>query len=97
MSAYAIFLRDQMLDQAEYDRYLQLVAPSLANYNGEMLVFNDAIEALEGAPADGSVVIKFPDMATARAWYNGPEYAPYRDIRINATVGRAVLVEGLAG
>ncbi|ASK27877.1 DUF1330 domain-containing protein [Neisseria chenwenguii] len=95
MSAYVIFLRDQMLDQSEYDRYLQLAAPSLTNYNGEMLVLNGAIQALEGAPADGSVVIRFPDMATARAWYNSPEYAPYRDIRINATIGRAVLVNGL--
>ncbi|WP_416191485.1 DUF1330 domain-containing protein [Neisseria sp. CCUG12390] len=96
MSAYVIFLRDQMLNQAEYDRYIREASPSVALYHGEIIVFNGVIQVLEGASADGSVVIKFPDMAAARAWYDSPEYAPHRQIRINATVGRAVLVDGLA-
>lgn len=85
-----------MLDQAEYDRYIQLAAPSVAQHNGEIIVFNGEIEILEGDIAHGSVVIKFPDMATARQWYNSPEYAPYRHIRTEATIGRAVLVAGIA-
>ena len=30
MSAYVVFIRDEMKDQAAYDRYLQLAVPTLA-------------------------------------------------------------------
>ena len=96
MPAYIVFIRDQMLNAEAYAQYLQVAAPTLAKYNGEIIVFNGANEALEGAEIDGSVVLRFPDMASARAWYNSPEYSQVKAMRINATLGRAVLLEGLA-
>ncbi|MCP1660497.1 DUF1330 domain-containing protein [Neisseria perflava] len=94
MAAYAVFIRDKMLDQAEYDRYIREASPSVAQYHGEIIVFNGLAETIEGGHTDGSVIIKFPDMAAARAWYNSPEYSAYKSIRINATEGRAVLLDG---
>ncbi|KAE9528959.1 DUF1330 domain-containing protein [Testudinibacter aquarius] len=96
MSAYVIFIRDNMLDRAGYDEYLAVAAPTLAKHHGEIIVFNGEIEALEGAAADGSVVIKFPDMQAARNWYYGAEYAAVKSQRIAVTQGRAVLVAGIA-
>ncbi|MGR3806598.1 Uncharacterized conserved protein, DUF1330 family [Pasteurella testudinis DSM 23072] len=96
MSAYVIFIRDAMLDRQAYDKYLEVAAPTLAKHHGEIIVFNGEIEALEGAAADGSVVIKFPDMQSARNWYHGAEYAAVKSQRIAATEGRALLVEGIA-
>ena len=95
MTAYVVFIRDEMNDQAAYDRYLQLGVPTLAPFGGEILVANGAHEAFEGADFDGSVVLRFPDMAAARAWYNSPGYAQFKDIRLGATSGRAVLLEGV--
>lgn len=95
MSAYVIFIRDEMKNQAEYDRYLQLAVPTLAPFGGEILAANGAHEAFEGADFDGSVVLRFPDTASARAWYGSPEYGQFKTIRLGATTGRAVLVEGL--
>lgn len=94
MSAYIIFIRDEMKNQAEYDNYLQLGVPTLAPFGGEILVANGAHEALEGPDFDGSVVLRFPDMASARAWYESPEYEQFKTIRLGATAGRAVLLEG---
>ena len=95
MTAYVIFIRDEMKDQAAYDRYLQLGVPTLAPFGGEILVANGEHEALEGADFDGSVVLRFPDMASARAWYNSPEYDQFKSIRLGATTGHAVLVQGI--
>ena len=96
MTAYVIFIRDEMKDQAAYDNYLQLGVPTLAPFGGEILVANGAHETFEGADFDGSVVLRFPDMASARAWYNSPEYEQFKGIRLGATSGRAVLVEGVS-
>ena len=52
-------------------------------------------EALEGADFDGSVVLRFPDMASAKAWYDSTEYGQFKSIRLGATLGRAVLLEGV--
>lgn len=95
MSAYVVFIRDEMKDQAAYDRYLQLGVPTLALFGGEILVANGTHEALEGADFDGSVVLRFPDMASAKAWYGSPEYGQSKSIRLGATLGRAVLLEGV--
>ena len=95
MSAYMIFIRDKMLDANQYAHYLQTAAPTLAAYGGEILVLNGANQSLEGAPIDGAVILRFPDMTAARAWYDSPEYAAVKDQRIAATDGRAILVESL--
>ncbi|MCG7656345.1 DUF1330 domain-containing protein [Wielerella bovis] len=96
MTAYVVFVRDEMKDQAAYDQYLQLGVPTLAPFGGEILVANGVHEAFEGADFDGSVVLRFPDMASARAWYNSPGYAKVKSMRLDATVGRAILLEGVA-
>ncbi len=49
MSAYIVFIRDKMKDRAAYDQYIREAAPTLEKYHGEIIVFNGANEALEGA------------------------------------------------
>jgi uncharacterized protein (DUF1330 family) len=39
-------------------------------------------------------IFEFADMATARAFYNSPEYTRLVEFRKNATTVRLVLVEG---
>lgn len=95
MTAYVIFIRDEMKDRQAYNAYLEAGVPTLAPFGGEILVANGACEAIEGADFDGSVVLRFPSMDAARAWYNSPEYNQLKSARINATVGRAILVEGI--
>jgi len=35
-------------------------------------------EDLEGAPTEGTVILEFPSIEAAKAWYNG---SPYREVR----------------
>ena len=48
MTAYVIFIRDEMKDQSAYDHYLQLGVPTLTPFGGEILVANGEHEAFEG-------------------------------------------------
>ena len=53
------------------------------------------VEVLEGAAPDGVVVLRFPSMEQARAWYDSPEYQEAAKLRVAAADWRVVLVEGL--
>ena len=40
------------------------------------------------------IVIEFPDMAAAKAWYGSQEYGPLITLRQKASTGPVILVEG---
>ena len=50
---------------------------------------------VEGKDADGVVLLQFPDMAAARAWYDSPEYQAAIPERMQAAPYRAIIFEGL--
>ncbi|KCZ90999.1 DUF1330 domain-containing protein [Hyphomonas jannaschiana] len=50
---------------------------------------------LEGADADGVVILRFPDMDAAKAWYTSPEYQAARAHRFQAADYRVILVDGV--
>jgi len=65
---------------------------------GEFLVCPDyPWEVLEGEPPrrTGMVMIEFPLMDEARAWYNGSNYAPLRTLRQSGYKLDLLLVESL--
>jgi uncharacterized protein (DUF1330 family) len=42
-----------------------------------------------------AVVLEFPTMAAARAWYNGPPYREARELRFKCADYRVFLVQGV--
>ena len=78
-----------------YAEYRKQVLPTITKYGGRFIVRGGAHETLEGDWRPGRVVvIEFPDMETARAWYRSKEYGPLVKLRQGASSGRLVLVEG---
>jgi uncharacterized protein (DUF1330 family) len=53
------------------------------------------LEVLEGPPADGVVVVEFPDMVAAHAWYDSPQYQEAKAHRQKAAGYRVMFVQGL--
>jgi uncharacterized protein (DUF1330 family) len=49
---------------------------------------------LEGPAAEGVAILRFPDMAAARAWYDSPAYRQAREHRQLGADYRMLLVEG---
>ena len=94
MSAYVI-ADVQITDAAGYEPYRPLAAASIARFGGRFLVRGGKADLLEGAPAPArTVVIEFPDIETARRWYDSAEYQTALKIRQAASTGRLILVEG---
>ncbi|MEJ6009337.1 DUF1330 domain-containing protein [Novosphingobium aquae] len=101
MSAYIIVYRESPVRDeaaiAEYSRRNQANAAAWREDTGiQPLVAYGGIEALEGDAPDGIVLLRFPTMEQARAWYNSPEYQEALGFRLKAAEWRVVLVEGLA-
>ena len=95
MPAY-LLARIEVRDAAGFDAYREAVVPVIAAYGGRYLVRGGALEVKEGAPPPGRlVVVEFPDMAAAQAFYGSAEYAPVLKLRLNSTASEVVLVEGV--
>lgn len=94
MTAYLIFTRLSIQDQAEMDAYNKLVPGALAGHPATSLVRYGAFEVLEGEPIEGIVVLSFPTAADARTFYNSPAYQAALPHRLAGATYNAVLVEG---
>ena len=96
MAAYAIG-RLEMRDQSWVQEYGPKTAALVAKYGGKYLVRGGTMERLEGVGKLPSVVVvlEFPSMERARAWYNDPEYAPLIKLRQTGSDLDFVLVEGV--
>ena len=71
-------------------------AAVLNRHGGRYLVRGGASDLFEGdRQPERFVVLEFPDLAAARAWYDSPDYAEARAVRAGAAVGRMVAVEGV--
>lgn len=95
----AYFIADITVEDMEAYRtsgYLEAVPDIAAKYGGVYRVRGGTLEVIEGnwSPAR-MVVIEFPSMEKAQAFYNCEEYAPYLAIRHKLAVTNSVLVDGV--
>jgi uncharacterized protein (DUF1330 family) len=97
MSAKAyVIVRAKVTDPEAYEEYKQHSGPAVARYGGHFLARGGLLETLEGGEESGRVVlIEFPDLDTARRWYNSPEYQQAISIRKDAAKAQFVLLEGV--
>jgi uncharacterized protein (DUF1330 family) len=96
MPAYLI-ANISVRDAAGFAAYRAGVPAVIAKFGGRYLVRGGAVEAKEGEPGlDRVVVLEFPDLAAARAFYDSPDYAPLLAMRLAASTGSVALVAGIA-
>jgi uncharacterized protein (DUF1330 family) len=82
-------------DPDRYAEYRAQVPATVSKHGGRFIVRGAAHERLEGDWQPGRlVVIEFPDVAAARAWYASQEYRPLIALRRSASAGSVLLVEG---
>jgi uncharacterized protein (DUF1330 family) len=83
-------------DEALADEYRRLAAVSIAEFDGRYLVRGGVGDVVEGRARPGAiVVVEFPSMERARAWYASPSYAKALRIRDRALERRVTFVEGV--
>jgi len=84
-------------DPAAVETYRTRAAASIAQYGGRYLARGGAIEVAEGSwKPERIMLVEFPDMARARAWYRSPEYAAALAVRDQALSRNLIFVEGVA-
>jgi uncharacterized protein (DUF1330 family) len=96
MSAYAIG-RLKMHDPSWTAEYGPKTAALIQKHGGKFVVRGGRSEQLEGQGPlpDAIVVLEFPSMERAKAWYNDPEYAPLIKLRQKGSDLDFVLIEGV--
>lgn len=95
MSAYCFFDVLEVTDPVKMEEYRQGVVSMVERYGGRYLVVGGRCDVVEGQwrPVF-PVLIEFPSLEQAYRWYDSDEYRGLKALRLAATRGNAVFVEG---
>lgn len=95
MAAYIIG-EIEITDPKVYETYRPLAAASVARHGGRFIVRGGAATRLEGEGEPKRVVVmEFPSLEAARAFYESDDYREAQKIRLAAARGRLLLVDGV--
>ena len=93
-SAY-ILANVTVTDPQQYEQYKKLSTIAMQAHGAEVCVRGGATEVLEGDWTPGRMVLlKFPTMEKARAFYDSQEYQAAKAARQGAATMLLVLIEG---
>ena len=94
MSAFVI-ARVEVTDWDKYNEYLKVGPGTLAKYGGRFIARAGEVVTLEG-PEETSrmVILEFPSLNRAKAWYNSQEYQDAKKLRTGASIGSLVAIDG---
>jgi uncharacterized protein (DUF1330 family) len=95
MAAY-VLIDCQVTDPVQYERYRALAPAAIERYGGRYLVRGGATTVLEGDwQPHRVVVLEFPDVETAKRFYDSPEYRAARAVRANCARMSMFVAEGV--
>jgi uncharacterized protein (DUF1330 family) len=94
MSAY-LLAQIEVHDWDTYKQYTARTPAIIARHGGRFLVRGGETEILEGEGAGRRIVVlEFPSMEAARAFYQSPEYQEAKRIRASCSDGQFLIVQG---
>jgi uncharacterized protein (DUF1330 family) len=94
-SAYAIAHLRTPNPHPDVLEYLERIQATLDPFEGRFIVHGPKLEVMEGTWPGTIVVIEFPDVARAHAWYESQAYQQILPLRTNHIEGSAILVNGV--
>jgi len=96
MPAYIIVEVD-VEDPVRYEDYKKMSPVALPKYGGRFIVRGGKVETLEGDWSPNRfVILEFPSVEQAKAWWNSPEYAPAKKLRNETAKTQMIVVEGIS-
>ena len=96
MAAYALAHVRQVTIGPPIEEYLRRIDATLEPFGGRFIVHGGRTEVLEGSWSGDLIILEFPDLDAARAWYQSPAYQAIVRLRTDNSEGDTVLVEGVA-
>jgi uncharacterized protein (DUF1330 family) len=95
MTAYAIAHLRTPTVNADVLEYIERIQETMDPFGGRFLVHGAQVEVCEGQWPGTVVVIAFPGVTEARAWYVSPAYRAILPLRTRHIDGDTILVEGV--
>jgi uncharacterized protein (DUF1330 family) len=95
MPAYANAHLHDPHPHPEIAEYIERIPVTFESYGGRFLVHRTTHETKEGSRPGAVVVIGFPGIAEARAWWDSPAYQEIAPLRSRHIKGDIILVEGV--
>ncbi|MFH8802068.1 DUF1330 domain-containing protein [Streptomyces sp. NPDC017936] len=96
MPAYAIAHLREAAPHPDVTEYIERIPSTFEPYGGRFLVHFAQHEVKEGSWPGAVVMIGFPGIAEARAWWDSPAYQEIAPLRSRHIEGDIILVEGVA-
>ena len=95
MTAYVV-ARVKVTDPEQYKRYAARTPDCVAAFGGRFIARGGEPVTLEGPEfKDRMVIIEFPSMEQAEAFYRSPEYTEIKALREHAAVGEFIALDGV--
>ena len=95
MAAYVVVQVD-VKDPVRYEDYRKMVPASLEKYGGRFLVRGGKTHTMEGEWAPKRfVLVEFPSVEQAKAWWASPEYAAAKALRQATSDSQLIIAEGV--
>lgn len=95
MTSYAIGYLHKVEMGADIIAYLEAIDATLAPFDGKFVIHGGQKHELEGIFPGDLIVIAFPSMAEAHAWYASPAYQNILPLRSRTAEGSVFLIEGV--
>lgn len=95
MTAYAIAHLREATPHPEVAEYIERITGTFEPYGGRFLVHGTRHEVREGDWPGHVVVIGFPGIGEARAWWESEAYQEIAPLRSRHIQGDIILVEGV--
>jgi uncharacterized protein (DUF1330 family) len=95
MPAYFVMIREEITDAVALAEYGPKAALAAQGHPLKPLAAYGALDQVEGSAIEGAVILEFPDMAAAKAWYDSPAYQAAVKFRHAGSKSKAFFVEGL--
>jgi uncharacterized protein (DUF1330 family) len=76
--------------------YLDRIDATLAPFGGRFVIHGGPFERLEGHWSGDLIVIGFPSLEAARAWYGSAPYRAILGLRTDNSVGDVILIDGVS-
>jgi uncharacterized protein (DUF1330 family) len=96
MSAFFLFHNRQVRDPGRLAQYKGEVAPVVAAYGGRYRVLGGEPQVVEGEWRPSFLVlIEFPSVERATAWYGSEDYKELKAMRLSAVDSDGVLMTGI--
>jgi uncharacterized protein (DUF1330 family) len=90
-----IALNRNLRDRRKLEQYWKAAGPTFEGLGAKRLAIYTPLILLEKlAPLDGAVVIEFPDVETAKRWYESPAYQAAKHYRNGAADVELFIIDG---